>query len=373
MSAIDVPDGCERALPGGRTRAGWLVGAAALVCLGVVFTVDRTAFVASVRAARHVRWWWLVAAAAAEVASLAAAAGAHRRLIRAAGARIRFRSVLAIAFASTAIAFSVPVAPLPFSASYSFRQYGNRGIGLALAGWALVVLWMTATISLALVLFAGAVVSGSLLAAMAGLATSLVLITPPLALLLALRYPAVRARLTSLAAHMAEAARRRMAPREGGQPPTWARLLARLDRWPDPAAALDDLLARAGSIRVPRRPFAEVFALSLSNWLLDVTCLVFAIRATGSAVPWHGLLLAYGAGLAAGTLWPAPGGLGAVEAAMTAAFVAAGLHAGPALTAVLAYRLMSFWMLLALGWGFMTILARRRPAQNPVPTLHAGP
>src|SRR5205085_663499 len=83
----------------------------------------------------------------------------------------------------------------------------------------------------------------------------------------------------------------------------------------------------------------QVFACSLSNWLLDVACLILVIGATGSPVPWHGVLLAYGAGLVADGLWPAPGGLGAVEAAMAAALVAAGMPAGSALAAVLVYRL----------------------------------
>src|SRR5439155_643500 len=83
-----------------------------------------------------------------------------------------------------------------------------------------------------------------------------------------------------------------------------------------------------------------VFGCSLCNWLLDVACLVLVIRATGSPVPWHGVLLAYGAGLVADSLWPAPGGFGAVEAAMAASLVAAGMHAGTALAAVAVYRLL---------------------------------
>jgi len=344
----------------------WLVGAGALLCLAVVFTFDRAALATSLRAVRHLRWGWLAVAVVAELASLGAAASGHARLLKAAGGRIRLRSVVAIGFASTAIAFSVPVAPLPFSASYSFRQYANRGIGLALAGWALVILWMTATLALAAVLFIGAVVSGSVLGAVAGLATSAVLVASPLALLLALRFPAVRRVLHSLATRFPAFVRRSTEPSGAAGPGVVARQLRRLDRWPDPAAALDDLLSRAGSIRVPVRTYAEVSALSLCNWLLDVACLVFAIRATGSPIPWHGLLLAYGAGIAAGTVWPAPGGLGAVEAAMTAALIAAGLHGGTVLTAVLAYRLLSFWMLLAIGWGVMAMLARR-PQPRPLP------
>ena len=338
----------------------WLVLAGVAVCFVFVSVVDRRALPASIDAARHLRWGWVLVAAVVELASLVVAAEGHRRLLKGAGARIGLHSVVAIAFASTALAFSVPVGSLPFSASYSFRQYGHRGIDLALAAWALVILWMSATVTLSLVLFAAAWTSRSILAAAGGLVASLVFLAPPLGLLLALRFPAVRRRIGGLASRLAAGIRQRSGPR----------LRRLLDRWPDPTAAFDAVVARAGSLRVPLSTYAQVFACSLSNWLLDVACLVLVIRATGSPVPWPGVLLAYGAGLVADSLWPAPGGLGAVEAATAASLVAAGMPAGAALAAVAVYRLLSFWMLLGIGWVVMAGLSRRpqRPElPNPEP------
>jgi uncharacterized protein (TIRG00374 family) len=43
-------------------------------------------------------------------------------------------------------------------------------------------------------------------------------------------------------------------------------------------------------------------------------------------------------------LLPLPGGIGGVEGAMIAVFVAFGVHAGEAVVAVLAYRAISFWV-----------------------------
>jgi len=338
-----------------RSRALWLVLAGVAVCFVFLSVVDRKALPASIDAARHLRWGWVLIAAAVEVASLVVAAEGHRRLLKGAGARIGLPSVAAIAFASTALAFSVPVGSLPFSASYSFRQYARRGIDLALAAWALVILWMSATVALSLVLFAAAWTSGSMVAAAGGLVASLVFLAPPLGLLLALRFPAVRRRITGGASRLAAGVRHRSGPR----------LQRLLDRWPDPTAAFDAVVARAGSLRVPLPTYAQVFACSLCNWLLDVACLILVIGATGSPVPWHGVLLAYGAGLVADGLWPAPGGLGAVEAAMAAALVAAGMPAGSALAAVLVYRLLSFWMLLGIGWGVMAGLFRRPDRPDP--------
>jgi len=354
------PRDMKTRVPGqARSRSGrrrvWLVLAGVAVCFVFLFLVDRTALPASIDAARHLRWGWVLIAAVVEIASLVVAAEGHRRLLEGAGAHIGLHSVAAIAFASTALAFSVPVGSLPFSASYSFRQYGHRGIDLALAAWALVILWMSATVTLSLVLFAAAWTSGSLLAAAGGLVASLVFLAPPLGLLLALRFPAVRRRISGLASRLAARVRQRSGPR----------LQRLLDRWPDPTAAFDAVVARAGSLRVPLSTYAQVFACSLCNWLLDVACLVLVIRATGSPVPWHGVLLAYGAGLVAESLWPAPGGLGAVEAATAASLVAAGMHAGAALAAVAVYRLLSFWMLLGIGWVVMAGLSRRPELPEP--------
>jgi hypothetical protein len=50
-----------------------------------------------------------------------------------------------------------------------------------------------------------------------------------------------------------------------------------------------------------------------------------------------------------------PGGLGVVEAALTAALVVPG---SPALTAVLLYRAISFWVGIAVGWPLHWYLRR---------------
>jgi uncharacterized protein (TIRG00374 family) len=106
-----------------------------------------------------------------------------------------------------------------------------------------------------------------------------------------------------------------------------------------------------------------VFGLAVVNWLADCACLACAIRATGAPVPWHGLILAYGAGAAAGSTGVTPGGFGLVEVTLTAALVAAGMTASRALTAVLAYRLVNFWLILLGGGVAMIVLTRARESR----------
>jgi len=61
----------------------------------------------------------------------------------------------------------------------------------------------------------------------------------------------------------------------------------------------------------------------------------------------------YLAGATIGQAAPTPGGLGAVEAALVAGLTAAGLDAGVAVSAVLLYRLVTFWLPTVPGyWAF---------------------
>ena len=56
---------------------------------------------------------------------------------------------------------------------------------------------------------------------------------------------------------------------------------------------------------------------------------------------------------------PSPGGLGAIEAALVAGLIGVGLQAGPAVSAVLLYRLATYWLPVAPGWLSWRALLRR--------------
>jgi len=56
---------------------------------------------------------------------------------------------------------------------------------------------------------------------------------------------------------------------------------------------------------------------------------------------------------------PTPGGLGAIEAALVAGLTGIGLHSGPAVSAVLTYRLATYWLPVAPGWISLRALQRR--------------
>jgi undecaprenyl-diphosphatase len=56
---------------------------------------------------------------------------------------------------------------------------------------------------------------------------------------------------------------------------------------------------------------------------------------------------------------PTPGGLGAIEAALVAGLTGIGLPPGPAVSAVLTYRLATYWLPVLPGWAALRILQKR--------------
>jgi glycosyltransferase 2 family protein len=55
---------------------------------------------------------------------------------------------------------------------------------------------------------------------------------------------------------------------------------------------------------------------------------------------------------------PTPGGLGAIEAALIAGLTGIGMSPGPAVSAVLTYRLATYWLPVLPGWISLSLLQR---------------
>src|SRR5207302_7779570 len=119
----------------------------------------------------------------------------------------------------------------------------------------------------------------------------------------------------------------------------------------DPRLVVRDVWARLTAVRPTPTDWTVAGAWGISNWILDCTCLALAFPSIGAGVPWRGLLLAYGAGQLAANLPITPGGLGAVEGSLTVALVAYGGAQVPTVAAVLIYRVITFWLLLVVGWA----------------------
>jgi hypothetical protein len=125
-------------------------------------------------------------------------------------------------------------------------------------------------------------------------------------------------------------------------------ILRQLHRTGGPTAAglvhqRDEMVAGLGA-----RWKAALLA-SVGNWLLDYFALVAALMAVGVRPRLSLVLLAYGATALLGMIPLTPGGLGFVEAGLTAMLVISGVPSAEALLATLAYRVVSYWLPLPAG------------------------
>jgi glycosyltransferase 2 family protein len=104
-------------------------------------------------------------------------------------------------------------------------------------------------------------------------------------------------------------------------------------------------------------------ALLLS--LSYILCLAACVAAFGRSVPIASIAVVYLTGSAIGSILPTPGGLGGVEAALTAGLTAAGLPGAVAVSAVLLFRLLTFWLPVPFGWAAMSYLERQQALLLP--------
>ena len=109
----------------------------------------------------------------------------------------------------------------------------------------------------------------------------------------------------------------------------------------------------------------RALSATAGRWLLDFMTLLTALAAIGSHPRPSLALLAFCLAKALGNIPITPGGLGLVEAGMTATLVLAGVDPGDAVLATFAYRLFSYWLPLPFGLLGMALAPRTTPAPPP--------
>lgn len=126
------------------------------------------------------------------------------------------------------------------------------------------------------------------------------------------------------------------------------------------AEALGDGVREAG--RVLRRGDWRVIAGSAGYWAFDNAVLWACLRAFGASPPVTLVLMGYLIGQLGGLL-PIPGGLGGIDGGLLGALVVYGLPAAATAAAILAYRVVLFWLPLLLGGT--AFFSLRRGLQDP--------
>lgn len=113
-------------------------------------------------------------------------------------------------------------------------------------------------------------------------------------------------------------------------------------------------------VEIAQRPgkLARAFGGALLLNISYILCLAACVAAFGSSVPLARIGVVYLTGVALGSIIPTPGGLGAVEAALTAGLTAASVPGGVAVSAVLLFRLLTFWLPVPVGMVALHFLQR---------------
>ncbi|MFI7051730.1 YbhN family protein [Streptosporangium canum] len=106
------------------------------------------------------------------------------------------------------------------------------------------------------------------------------------------------------------------------------------------------------------RKIIEGFSGTLLLTIFFVLCLDASVRAFGGSLSFAAVAIVFLAGNAIGSAAPTPGGLGAVEAALIGGLTISGLPGEVATSAVLLFRLLTFWLPVLPGWASFTYLQR---------------
>ena len=344
--------GSAVAKPRRRTRVGLRL---ALWALATTVAVDvlvtrRDELTGATSTIGHLQWSWLALAVVAEGASIVAYAGLQRVLLGAGGLAAGIGSLTGITLAGYAIQNSFPAGPA-WAAAFGFRQFRRLGADQVLAAWTMVVVAALSGAALALVAAFGLVLTKGQASELDLTEVILVLAVAVVMIVLALRRRELAARGLTAVVRGAISGAQRLTGRPRG----------------DAAEISESWRRRAAAVSPPRRTWVTACVLAVANWLCDCASLALAFFAVRADVPWRGLALAYGAGQLAANLPITPGGLGVVEGSLVVALIFFGGNRASTVGAVLLYRIISFWALVAVGWAAWAVLTLRYRRDAPVP------
>jgi uncharacterized protein (TIRG00374 family) len=314
-----------------RQRRGLILqlGLMAMAVLSVAYLRDELPAPADVWAEiQQAQPAWLLVIVFTEILSIGSFSRLQHRLLSGGGVKVSYRRVMAVTYAGNAISATLPAGPA-MSMAYAFKRWRERGASKHLATAAVLIAGAATTVSYTIVTLVfllaeptSRVPAMSGLTAIAGLSAVVVLVV---------RHP----RLINARSRTAKVVLggKRIGPLVAELQEGWRVLRLTPARW------------------------AAISALAMTVWLLDIAGVFAATHAVGLDLSPVEVALAYFTAQAAGSVLPLlPGGLGAIEGSMTASMVGFGALAVPAGAAVMLYRLVSFWGIVAAGWGFWFIL-----------------
>jgi putative heme transporter len=342
--------------PSRRHRFAWTivryaVGLAVGVSILLLLVGKRGELTAALRHLDHLNYAWESGAVAAEILSIVGYGFLQQRVLRWGGAELSLASLTLVSLANNAIAYSVPGEPA-VSSAYRYRFFRRHGASGATSGWAILTILIAQAIGMSLLLLVGVIVAlfgHTGVQARGTVVVGLFVVVIAGALLvrrdLLLRFLGVVVRLC-----------RRLTGHPRG----------------DVMARIESTLQRMREIPLSSGAAVGLVVMATALWLMDFVILICSFGAVHAAVPWSGVLLAFGVAQIVASLPLIPGGIGIVEGSLAVILVAYGARKVPALAVVLICRLLTFWLVIIVGWvgiGVIEWRVRRGPARASEPSV----
>ncbi|MGW0252318.1 lysylphosphatidylglycerol synthase transmembrane domain-containing protein [Nocardia goodfellowii] len=330
--------------PGRFRRLKWVLGLALVAVLVAEGIYLWPRLHESWRSLSEIHWGWFALCIALQAVSMSGFGGLQKQLLNAGGVRVSQRRSVAVVYGATAMSVTLPAGQV-FSTAFTYRQTRRWGASPIVASWQLVISGVVATAGLALLGVGGALLVGNTIG--------------PFKLILSLVGVVALIWLGNY-----------VAKHPGGLEAALRRLLGfanQLRKRPADQGMdkVSEVLGQLESVDLRKRDGALVGVWALMHRLADVACLGAACYAVGADPRWAGLLLAFTAGKAVGSIPFAPGGIVYVDATLIYSLtVGAGLPAAQAVAAAFVYRLVSFILVAIVGWIVFAFLFRTPQAED---------
>ncbi|MFI1915597.1 YbhN family protein [Nocardia sp. NPDC020380] len=322
--------------------AKWVLGAALLALLISEGVYLYPRLHESWKNLTEIHWGWVAACIAMQVVSMSGFGQIQKQLLHAGGVDVSPRKSLAVVYGSTGMSLTLPAGQV-FSTAFTYRHMRRWGASPIVASWQLVMSGVVAATGLVLLGLFGTVLAGGRVGV-----TKVILTLGAVALLIwGFNY---------------------ISRHPGGVEAVVRRILGRINKIRHKPAdtgmsKVAEILDQLESVDLGRRDGAWVTLWALIHRIADVACLGAACYAVGGDPRWAGLMLAFAAGKAVGTIPLAPGGIVYVDATLIYSLsAAAGLPAAQAVAAAFLYRLVSFILVAIMGWIVFLFLFRKPQA-----------
>jgi len=277
----------------------------------------------------HLNYAWESGAVLAEVFSIVGYGFLQQKVLRWSGAEISLRSLTLVSLANNAIAYSVPGEPA-VSSAYRYRYFRRHGASGASAGWSILTILIAEAIGMSLLLLIGVLVA---LSGHTGVQARGTVIVGLIVVVIAGAFLVRRDLLLRFLGLVVRLVRRVSAHSRG-----------------DVVQRIESTLQGMHEIPLSNGAAVGLVIMATALWLMDFVILLCCFGAVHATIPWSGVLLAFGVSQIVASLPLIPGGLGIVEGSLAVILVAYGAKKVPALAVVLVYRLLTFWLVIIVGW-----------------------